>query len=259
MTNSLTTRVSWKIGMFKPVLMLSLMLIAGVACDEHQPDAETIIARSLEAHGGDAYNNMDLGFTFRNARYRVERSNGIYEYSRNFTDTLGRAIEDVLNNDGFERLIDGELQELDERRYRALRNSVNSVVYFAMLPHPLRDPAVRLELAGNSTMNGKSYWLIKVTFEEEGGDDDHDDVFYYWISKDGYFVDFMAYTFTVNQGGMRFREAFNRRTVHGLVVQDYYNYKAVDPDAGLEDLEKLYRLEGGLELVSEIVHLFTDQ
>ncbi len=49
----------------------------------------------------------------------------------------------------------------------------------------------------------------------------------------------------------RFRKAINRRTIGGLLVQDYENYTG-DPDVGdVADYDRLFE-EGGLRLVSMV-------
>lgn len=40
-------------------------------------------------------------------------------------------------------------------------------------------------------------------------------------------MDFLAYEYNVNGGGVLFREAFNSRMIEGMRFQDYINYGAL--------------------------------
>jgi hypothetical protein len=54
----------------------------------------------------------------------------------------------------------------------------------------------------------------------------------------------------VNDGGVRFRAAFNTRVIDGITFQDYINYEA-PLETPLTDLPKLY-VQGKLKEVSII-------
>lgn len=52
-------------------------------------------------------------------------------------------------------------------------------------------------------------------------------------------MDYFAYNYQVNEGGVRFRAAFNTRVVAGVTFQDYINYEA-PIKTPLKDLPGLY-------------------
>jgi len=54
----------------------------------------------------------------------------------------------------------------------------------------------------------------------------------------------------VNKGGVRFRSAYNRRVIDGIIFQDFINYKA-KIGTPLFDLPSLYE-KGELEELSRI-------
>ena len=67
-------------------------------------------------------------------------------------------------------------------------------------------------------------------------------------------MDYLAYDFHINDGGTRFREAFNIRTIEGVRVSDFKNYKSdllPQPGTPIEDYETLIDTDD-LELLSEI-------
>nr|MBI1231499.1 hypothetical protein [Cytophagales bacterium] len=231
-------------------IYLSLFALLSLAC-ESKTEAEKIIDKAIAAHGGKAYERAKISFDFRNISYEIFKSPSSFEYSREFSDSTG-LVRDVLNNAGFQRTVNGNPVTLPEDRVKAFSNSVNSVAYFAFLPYGLNDPAVSKTLVGDATLEGKDYHLIKVTFAEEGGGEDFDDEFLYWINKETYRIDYIAYTYHTDGGGVRLRKAINTHEVEGLVFQDYENYKPADKKTPLENMEGLFKA-GELELLSEIL------
>jgi len=64
-------------------------------------------------------------------------------------------------------------------------------------------------------------------------------------------MDYLAYSFIVNEGGLRFRKAINRRNEEGVVFQDYENYKPKVKSKALRDLGLMFQNDK-LELLSLI-------
>ena len=81
-----------------------------------------------------------------------------------------------------------------------------------------------------------------MTFKQEGGGDDFDDEYIYWIHRNRHTVDYLAYSFEVNGGGTRFREAYNVRTVEGIRFADYVNYESTTSDFALENYDQLFEV-----------------
>jgi hypothetical protein len=104
---------------------------------------------------------------------------------------------------------------------------------------------------GMKEINGKNYHKIRVTFGQEGGGDDFQDVFIYWFEEQSLSMDYMAYLYFTDGGGMRFREAINPRRVNGVLFQDYYNFKPPE-EMPLDSIDDAY-MAGELELLSEIL------
>ena len=175
----------------------------------------------------------------------------MYEFTREFTDNKGNKIKDILNNNSFVRLINDKATDLTVERKNAFSNSVNSVIYFALLPYGLNDKAVHKVLLGEVNVEGKNYYKIKVTFSLDGGGKDFNDVFIYWINKENYSMDYLAYLYHVNGGGTRFRKAVNKRNVNGIIFSDYLNFGNEDLDYNIENYDKDVE-NGNLKLISEI-------
>ncbi|GCC51535.1 hypothetical protein SanaruYs_17600 [Chryseotalea sanaruensis] len=191
------------------------------------PTAQEIVDSAILAHGGKTFDKFQVDFDFRDKHYTAIRKGGEFTYIRAFTDSTG-TYRDVLNNTGFTRHRNDTLQSLTDEKRKAFTNSVNSVIYFALLPFGLNDPAVVKELVGEEEVKGKRYFVIKVSFKQEGGGADFEDEFLYWIKSENYTVDYLAYSYHTNGGGIRFREAVNPQNVGGILWQDYINYKPAD-------------------------------
>ncbi len=234
-------------------LLLIGILIISYSCkqEEKQLTAQQIIDKTIENAGGAKYKAATIQFTFRDVKYSSQRQNGNYQLTRTSTDSLGET-RDVLTNLGFERYANGTKLILHDSTATKYANSVNSVHYFVQLPHGLNDPAVNKELVEEAEIDGKQYYEVKITFAKEGGGTDHEDEYMYWIAKDGFTVDYLAYKFYTGKGGIRFRKAYNPRMVNGIRFVDYENYKLEPWEAvDLQNVDELFKT-GKLELLSKI-------
>jgi len=202
---------------------------------------EKTLAKAVTAHGGEKYNTAHYEFVFRDKKYTFKNENSNYLYSVTKTKD-GETIKDILDNGKLTRTVNGKTLELSEKQVRGYTGSLNSVIYFATLPHKLQDEAVNLKDAGNQMIKGKKYDILEVTFTEKGGGEDHDDEFLYWINQETNLIDYLAYNYRVGKGGVRFRVAYNPRNVDGIHFQDYVNYKA-EVGTPLADLPELFEAE----------------
>jgi len=212
--------------------------------------AQDIVDLAIDNAGGDMVMNSKIEFDFRDKNYCAIRDDNDFKLERMSVDDSS-VTTDILSNSYFMRIKNEEHVQLADSMKLKYSNSVNSVHYFSVLPYGLNDAAAKKKLLGEVDINGRSYHKIEVTFVEEGGGTDHDDTFIYWINADNYDVDYLAYEFHVNGGGMRFREAFNDRVINGIRFVDYKNYKPLDPKARLTDLDSLF-VNSKLELLSRI-------
>lgn len=213
--------------------------------------ADSIVNESILAHGGDGYDHANYSFVFREGKYSFENNDDQFMYKVESVNDKGHQIVDVLDNNQLIRYIDGEEKDVFEKDVVKYKNALNSVVYFATLPHKLNDQAVNKSYKGCVFIEGENYDVIEVTFNQEGGGQDHDDEFCYWINSSTKMMDYMAYTYRVNGGGVRFRSAYNRRIVDGIAFQDYINFKA-DVGTPLANLPMLYEA-GKLKELSKII------
>ncbi len=238
-----------------PIFISILFFFSCVENKEVKPHqkhltAQAIIDKAIDISCQGNCDQVAIEFIFRDRIYKSKRSQGDYLLERFKTDSLD-VIHDMLSNSGLKRFINDSLVTVPDSMAINIGDGVNSVHYFAQLPYGLNSGAVHKKLLGEDTINGKTYYEIEVTFSEEGGGTDFDDRFVYWIHKKDFTVDFLAYKYATNGGGMRFREAYNVRTVKGIRFVDYNNYKPKSLEYKLEDLDNLFEKEE-LKLLSKI-------
>ncbi|NNF18474.1 MAG: deoxyribose-phosphate aldolase [Flavobacteriaceae bacterium] len=233
-------------------LIICLFLLFACREEKEKPlTAQEIVDQSIENAGGELYDNSFISFHFRDKDYVLEKQDGRKVMKRILvTDTA--VIVDALRRGEVSREINDSVVALTDSVKSIYSEAINSVHYFTYLPHGLNDKAVNKELIGDIKIGDKEYYKIKVTFDQEGGGQDFEDIFVYWINKETFEPDYLAYQYQVNGGGMRFREAYNPRRVGGIRFVDYNNYK---PDSTsspeLRKLDSLY-LNDQLELLSKI-------
>lgn len=235
------------------VLILTLLLFFNCKQDKHQVlTANEIINKSIKVSGGEKFDNSIIEFDFRDKHYIASRKGGVFNLVRTFSDST-KLIRDYLSNTGFRRFINNKRIIVPDSMVSRYSSSVNSVHYFSVLPYGLNNEAVNKELLGERSINGTKYYEIKVTFDQEGGGEDFEDVFMYWVNKETFKVDYLAYSYREEGEGLgfRLREAFNERYVNDLRFVDYNNYKPKKKGVKLSGLDNLFE-NGELELLSKI-------
>ena len=211
--------------------------------------AEVILNQAIEAHGGDLYNSANYSFIFRDNTYHFKNDNQNYEYTK-ISKKDNNITIDILKNGKLYRTVNGDTVSLNEKQIKGATGGINSVIYFATLPHKLNDASVNKTYIGDITIKEKNYAVLGITFNQEGGGEDFDDQYRYWINTETKKIDYLAYNYSVNNGGVRFRAAYNKRVVDGITFQDYTNYEA-EVGTPLDQLPELFEA-GKLKELSKI-------
>ncbi|HNP95583.1 MAG TPA: hypothetical protein PKJ63_08130 [Cyclobacteriaceae bacterium] len=226
-------------------LLLPTILIS---CDSKLSDPQAIVDKTIEVSGGAKYQKSVVEFDFRDRHYIARRDGGAFSYERIFEDTTG-TVHDYVTNNGFRREINGEEVVVPDSMATKYTSSTNSVNYFALLPYGLNDPAVNKTFLGETEIEGKQYFKIKVTFSADGGGEDFEDEFLYWINQETFTMDYLAYSFEESdEVSFRFRVGYNPRIVNGIRVQDYVNYKPENNTLKVDQAEELYKAGKLIEL-----------
>jgi hypothetical protein len=211
--------------------------------------ASQVLQETIKAHGGKLYDQANYSFIFRGKTYRFKNDENNFKYEVESTKD-DKTTRDVLDNGSFSRFINNKPIKLSDKKTASAIGSINSVIYFATLPHKLNDAAVNKKFVEQTTINDQKYDVLQITFNQEGGGEDHDDEYHYWINQKTKKIDYLAYSYQVNDGGVRFRSAYNRRVVDGITFQDYINYKA-EVGTPLKALPALFE-KGELKELSKI-------
>ena len=233
------------------LLILAIIVLASCKPQTKSHTAQEVIDQSIIASGTDKVSASTISFKFRKGHYKATRNNGEFLLEGDVLRGENRKVIDSLNNHDFTRYINGEKFHAPDSLKVRYSGSVNSVHYFSVLPFGLNDKAVKKKLLDEVNVKGKSYYKVRVSFSEEGGGEDFDDIFIYWVRKDSFLIDYLAYSYRVNGGGMRFREVTNERVVNGIRFVDYNNYKAKNASTKLENLDKAFE-KSELKKLSEI-------
>jgi len=237
------------------LFLISIFIVLSSCGDKTRSNSDlpqTIVDKAIEVVGGNKFKNAVIDFDFRDRHYKATRNRWKFLFERIWKDSLNN-YRDLISNDGYQRYVSDSLVQVPDTMVRKYSRSINAVHYFSILPYSLNDKAVNKGYLGNVDIKGKPYHKIEVTFDKEGGGEDYQDVFVYWINKNTYEVDYMAYSYTEGayDKGLRFREAIGRNKVNGLTFTDYNNYKPTNTHAEVYDLDSLF-ITNSLKFLSKI-------
>ena len=230
-----------------------ILLIVLSSCQE---ETDRIIESSIEYHGFENFYTEPVKFKFREYTYLIDKTRSPYLYTKkiqlqdSITGQPIIQIDSLWNSLEFSRSVNGEKLKLTAEDETRFSNSLNSVAYFYQLPLPLKDDAAIITLLENTLIEGKEYATLKVSFSEENGGTDHEDTYRYYFDTSTYALSYLSYDFHINDGGVRFRKAY-QRPQGGFIFLDYDNYKA-PKGTPLDSLPLLFE-KGKLELLSKIV------
>ena len=197
---------------------------------------QEVIDQAIIAHGQHLFENATLSFLFRGKQYSARRSDAEYIYTRSFKNGSALIEDMLINSTDFSRKKNDVSIEIEKEWAEKYSRSINSVLYFFQLPYLLNDLAVKKIDQGIKQIKGENYYQIKVSFQIENGGEDFEDEYLYWIDVNTFEIDYLAYNYITDGGGVRFRSAINKRRLNGLLVQDYINYAPLNKKIPLSSL-----------------------
>lgn len=240
------------------LLVIILPMLLFIACQNKKeapkvvaPTAQEIVDRAITTMGGSILENAQIKFKFRDYYYTAQRTNNTRILDRCTDAACVTQLDRIELNGDFIRFRESVRVPVPDSMKTKFISAINSVHYFSVLPFGLNDGAVTKTVLDEHTVKGKPYYRVKVTFSEDGGGEDYQDQYLYWIHKEEFTVDYLAYNYQVDGGGTRFREAYNKRTINGVTFADYRNYKAATKFPPLTTLDTLFEA-GSLKLLSTI-------
>lgn len=220
-----------------PFLALTLAVVAA-SRGRADLNARQIVEAARRVHGATVLDREPSGFVFRGDFYRVEPLGGRRQVTRitpldGLPAPLSERVRVVGLDDGGTvwreepETSDGERGRVDTLRGDAAARvaaSIGSVVYFALLPHGLADPAVRLRRLPDDVLHGRTVRTVEVTFDSTGGGRSWRDRYVYWFDAAHSTLDAFAYDYADGDGETRLRLATRAVTVGGVRFQSYATY-----------------------------------
>lgn len=234
------------------VVVFALAFIMGCQNKKEKSiNVQSIVNKAIETSGKESFINAEISFTFRDKTYISKGNCNYFVYNR-VTGKNDSIIKDVYKpGENLKRYVQDSLIQIADTTAQKYAESINSVLYFVQLPYRLNDEAVNKKYLGLDSIKNKVYHKIAVNFDQKGGGIDYEDNYLYWFDKDNYKLDYLAYSFKVNGGGIRFREAYNERYIDSIRFVDYKNYKPKSNDITLDKISKAFE-NNELELLSLI-------
>ncbi|MFQ5527594.1 MAG: DUF6503 family protein [Thermoanaerobaculia bacterium] len=229
---------------------VALLMTTWLAPPASAESPAELVARSIAFHGGELYAatriELDLCSKSGCSALEVTQDGGLFEYCATASGKRGEKRV-CIDNDSTAEWLDGvglatgampgseAADALDSSR----RDWVMQRVYFAFLPYRLEDPSVGLEDQGSETWDGRELRRVKVSFEP-GSSTDADDEFLYWFDPESARLELFAYSYTRNDGGLRFRRLTNYRREGGILFFDQENLGVEGPGLSVDLVSPAY-------------------
>lgn len=238
----------------KSYFLWAFILLIGISCqnkNKNRVNAQIVVDKAIEVSGKESFKNTKISFRFREKTYisKGHCNHFIFERITKKSDSI---IKDFYEpGKSLKRYVQDSLIQIADTTATKYIESINSVFYFVQLPYRLNDEAVNKKYLGLDTINGKTYHNIAVNFDKKDGGTDYEDEYLYWFDENTFKLDYLAYSFKINGGGMRFREAYNERIIEDIRFVDYKNYKPKTETLELKNISKAFK-NNELELLSKI-------
>lgn len=247
MTGRYLTLVSYQKSALKTIVLLGcLFLVASSATAQDTNPARTLAQRTMEAMGGTE--SLDtiryLRFDFQVevdgnkvyvGRHLWDRQSGRYREEWELFGEQAQALFNVHTREG--RVYRGgdeiEAEESADVLEQAYYNHLNDS-YWLLMPWKLTDPGVHLSNLGRETVNGKTYEVLHLRFDDGVGESSGDQHWVYintetgLVEQTGYFLErfektepslaeatIWAWTDWIETGGVQFaRDRKVLRAIH---------------------------------------------
>lgn len=224
------------------MLVSSLVIWMAPAVRGSDVERVAIVDRAIQHHGGDVYGKSEarLDVCSKSGCFRVETR--ATEGSLDF-EVSGKArgkLREVRSWDGVTTVLeDGEAMAVSPDDLQPYLDWAMARIYFCFLPYRLNDPGVYKQDLGLTTWEGRHLHRIKVTFEP-GSSTDASDEYMYWFDPETARLEYFAYTYDDNGGGLRFRRAINHRRLGGILFFDQENLGTEGADLSVDAIDAAY-------------------
>ncbi len=227
--------MSFRCVVFLSPLLLSVAVFAQGSIPRHRL---AIVDRAIEQHGGELYRHSEteLDLCSKSGCFqvtaRIDGDQWAYTISGKSGDSQLRvhSAHDALivQRDGAEEAVAADPQRFHD--WAMAR------VYFCFLPFRLNDPSVFKQDLGLVDWDGRRLHQVKVTFQA-GTSTDAGDEYMYWFDPETARLEYLAYSYDDNGGGLRFRRAVRHRRVGGVLFFDQENHGIDGPGLSVDAID----------------------
>jgi len=196
------------------------------AATEAQVEHNAIVDRAIAHHGGEAYEHSEasLDVCSKSGCFHVETRTLKNRFEFEVAGKASGRQREVSSAGGTTTVkIDGETVAVDAAAKQRNIDWAMARIYFCFLPYRLNDPGVFKKDLGLTDWAERKLHRIKVTFAA-GSSTDASDEYMYWFDPETARLEYFAYTYDDNGGGLRFRRAINHRRFGGILFFDQENF-----------------------------------
>ncbi|MGW8122078.1 DUF6503 family protein [Roseivirga echinicomitans] len=222
------------------VLLALAWVMACSSCSVNEPTAQQILNAAIQKHGYKPGEALEVEFDFRGDHFNARISDKGDVYKR-ISHENENELEDIVTTNTYIRRVNRkEVRIKNDSLSKIYAADTRSVVYFALLPNAINREVINKRLMPSISIKGEPYFKVEVTYGRNGGGNNFENIFVYWINQNTHAIDYLAYSYYINGGGVRFREAYNQREVDGVLFQDYINY-TIDSDFPAHELDYAFQ------------------
>ncbi len=222
--------------------VLALLPFAALGEQPAETSRPAIVDRAIEHHGGELYRHSETGVDLcsKSGCFHVVALLDGDRFVYTVAGTSGGArLEVRSSNDALEVRRDGEPLAVEPGGEQKYRDWAMARVYFCFLPFRLGDPSVRHQDLGLVDWDGRRLHKVKVTFEA-GTSTGAGDEYVYWFDPESARLEYFAYSYDDNGGGLRFRRTVRHRRAGGLLFSDQENFGADGPGLSVDAIDAAY-------------------
>ncbi len=225
------------------VPLSALVVLASAPVTEPVPTSRLdVVDRAIEHHGGEVYGHSEteLDLCSKSGCFhvvaRIDGDRWAYAVSGKSGDSrlLVRSTDQELT---VRR--DGRPEPVTADKEQSFRDWAMARVYFCFLPFRLNDLSVMKQDLGPVDWDGRRLHKVKVTFQT-GTSTDAGDQYMYWFDPETARLEYFAYSYDDNGGGLRFRRAVRHRRIGGLLFFDQENLGADGPGLSVDAIDAAY-------------------
>lgn len=222
----------------KKILFLSLLFIC-LACTQQTEVSPKEYLRSVsQKMGKDKLTKATVTFGINDMVYESTRNANDYHFSMTRTiDTMTFKAE--AYNGGFEYTENGIAKSYGAQN-RQVEKQLLAINHFMEVPALfLNDNALIINRKAPAKIDAKPYQVIHIKYESLMPTDLISNYYLYVHEKD-LTIDFIGYDFAPAEGRLFFRESFNRRTVNGIVFEDFRTFRTKESGIAMDSLPGLF-------------------